>query len=102
MYPHSHHQDDQPILDVRKISARYNGRFALEDVTFHLHAGERVAVVGPNGAGKSTLFKVVCCSHPAARSIYLAPRRADMCASPIYPNAARWTGTFPSVWRMWS
>ena len=59
MYPHSHHQDDQPILDVHKISARYNGRFALEDVSFHLHAGERIAVVGPNGAGKSTLFKVV-------------------------------------------
>ncbi|MGB7873224.1 MAG: metal ABC transporter ATP-binding protein [Anaerolineales bacterium] len=59
MYPHSNHQDDQPILDVHKISARYNGRFALEDITFHLHVGERVAVVGPNGAGKSTLFKVV-------------------------------------------
>ena len=59
MYPHISHEDDQPILDVHKISARYNGRFALEDITFHLHAGERVAVVGPNGAGKSTLFKVV-------------------------------------------
>jgi manganese/iron transport system ATP-binding protein len=32
---------------------------ALEDITFHLHVGERVAIVGPNGAGKSTLFKVV-------------------------------------------
>ena len=59
MYPHSHHQNDQPILDVHKVSARYNGHLALEDITFHLHAGERVAVVGPNGAGKSTLFKVV-------------------------------------------
>ena len=59
MYPHTYHEDDQPILDVHKISARYNGRLALEDITFHLHAGERVAVVGPNGAGKSTLFKVV-------------------------------------------
>ncbi|MEW5831110.1 MAG: metal ABC transporter ATP-binding protein [Chloroflexota bacterium] len=59
MYPHTDHLDDQPILDVRKLSVRYNGRFALENVSFHLHAGERVAVVGPNGAGKSTLFKVV-------------------------------------------
>ncbi len=59
MYPHSHHQEDQPILDVRHLNVRYNGRAALENVTFHLHAGERVAVVGPNGAGKSTLFKVV-------------------------------------------
>jgi ABC-type Mn2+/Zn2+ transport system ATPase subunit len=32
---------------------------ALEQVSFHLHVGERVAVVGPNGAGKSTLFKVI-------------------------------------------
>lgn len=59
MYPHTNHQADQPILDVRHLFVRYDGRPALEDVTFHLHAGERVAVVGPNGAGKSTLFKVV-------------------------------------------
>jgi len=59
MYPHSQHLQDQPILDVVKVSVRYDGRLALEDVTFHLHAGERVAVIGPNGAGKSTLFKVI-------------------------------------------
>lgn len=59
MYPHTHHLSSQPILDVQKLTVRYEGRAALEDVTFHLHAGERVAVVGPNGAGKSTLFKVV-------------------------------------------
>ncbi len=59
MYPHTHHQTNQPILDVTHLNFRYNGRNALEDITFHLHEGERVAVVGPNGAGKSTLFKVV-------------------------------------------
>ena len=59
MYPHIHHQPNQPILDVRHIGVRYNGRVALDDITFHLHEGERIAVVGPNGAGKSTLFKVV-------------------------------------------
>ena len=59
MYPHSHHQHDQPILDVAHLSFRYNGNAALENITFHLHEGERVAVVGPNGAGKSTLIKVI-------------------------------------------
>lgn len=59
MYPHSNHQIDKPILDVRHVSVHYGGRIALENVTFHLHVGERIAVVGPNGAGKSTLFKVV-------------------------------------------
>ncbi len=59
MYPHVHHQPDQPILNVARLSLRYDGRAALEEISFHLHAGERVAVVGPNGAGKSTLFKVI-------------------------------------------
>src|SRR4029453_6074972 len=59
MYPHSHHKLNQPILDVRHLNVHYNGRLALENITFHLHEGERIAVVGPNGAGKSTLFKVV-------------------------------------------
>jgi manganese/iron transport system ATP-binding protein len=59
MYPHIHHQRNQPILDVQNLTVRYNGRVALEEITFHLHPGERIAVVGPNGAGKSTLFKVV-------------------------------------------
>ena len=59
MYPHTHHELNKPILDVQNVGVRYNGRIALEEIAFHLHAGERIAVVGPNGAGKSTLFKVV-------------------------------------------
>jgi manganese/iron transport system ATP-binding protein len=59
MYTHNHHETNQPILDVQHVSVRYDGYVALDDITFHLHEGERVAVVGPNGAGKSTLFKVV-------------------------------------------
>ncbi len=59
MYPHTHHQTNQPILDVSHLTFRYNGRDALENITFHLHEGERVAIVGPNGAGKSTLIKIV-------------------------------------------
>lgn len=59
MYSHSHHQTDQPILDVSHVTVRHDGRVTLDDITFHLHVGERIAVVGPNGAGKSTLFKVI-------------------------------------------
>ncbi|RME46778.1 MAG: metal ABC transporter ATP-binding protein, partial [Caldilineae bacterium] len=40
-------------------TVRFNGTVALEDVSFTLQTGERVAVVGPNGAGKSTLFNVI-------------------------------------------
>lgn len=34
-------------------------RYALEDISFRIDPGRRVAVVGPNGAGKSTLFKLI-------------------------------------------
>ncbi len=79
MYPHSNHQIDKPILDVREVSVRYNGRAALEDINFHLHVGERIAVVGPNGAGKSTLFKVV--------SGVLQPNAGEVTISGSQPSA---------------
>lgn len=53
------HDLDQPILQVKNVSLRYDVQVALDDVSFELEAAERVAVVGPNGAGKSTLFKVI-------------------------------------------
>jgi len=56
---HVTHEAGAPILEVSDVTVRYNGRLALEGVSFRLIRGERVAVVGPNGAGKSTLFKVI-------------------------------------------
>lgn len=44
-------------LDIENISIAYGEKTILEDVSFDVPHGARVAVVGPNGAGKSTLFK---------------------------------------------
>jgi ABC-type Mn2+/Zn2+ transport system ATPase subunit len=46
-------------LDIENISVGYNGAPVLQDVSFQIPHGARVAVVGPNGAGKSTLFKAL-------------------------------------------
>jgi manganese/iron transport system ATP-binding protein len=48
-----------PVLTVDNLTVTYNGKLALEGVTFKVQASERVAIVGPNGAGKSTLFKAL-------------------------------------------
>ena len=51
---------DVPALHVNGVSAGYRGnRHALDDISFTVAPGERVAVIGPNGAGKSTLFKAI-------------------------------------------
>jgi manganese/iron transport system ATP-binding protein len=56
---HADHKPGTPILDVTDLTVRYDKVIALEEFSFRLNTGERVAVVGPNGAGKSTLFKVI-------------------------------------------
>ena len=53
------HQPGAPLLRVEGLTMRYETGFALEDVSFELQPGARLAVVGPNGAGKSTLFKII-------------------------------------------
>jgi len=51
---------DPPALQVDRVSAGYRGnRHALDNISFSVEGGERVAVIGPNGAGKSTLFKAI-------------------------------------------
>ncbi len=56
-------------LEIRALSVAYsnNPRLALEDVSFSVPEGTRVAVVGPNGAGKSTLFKALVGLVPIER-----------------------------------
>ncbi len=67
---HIKHQTTAPTLELENVSVAYaegpNGttstrsnQFALQNISFQVEAGERIAVIGPNGAGKSTLFKLI-------------------------------------------
>lgn len=46
-------------VELRSVSYSFNGRVALEDVSFELDSPFFCAVMGPNGAGKTTLLKVM-------------------------------------------
>ena len=48
-------------IDIQSISFHYPSipSNVLTDVTLHIKAGEKVAIVGPSGSGKTSLFKLI-------------------------------------------
>nr|WP_111298174.1 multiple monosaccharide ABC transporter ATP-binding protein [Paracoccus saliphilus] len=52
------------LLEMRRISKRFPGVKALDDVSLSVREGEIHAICGENGAGKSTLMKVLSGVYP--------------------------------------
>jgi phosphonate transport system ATP-binding protein len=51
---------NSPLVRISNVSVSYGsaGPLALEDVSFEVHPGERVALIGPSGAGKTTVLSL--------------------------------------------
>ena len=60
----------EEVLAVERLTKRYGGTTAVDDVTLRVRRGEIVGLVGPNGAGKSTTINMVMgVLEPTAGSI---------------------------------
>jgi branched-chain amino acid transport system ATP-binding protein len=49
----------EPLLEVDKVTLRFGGVVALNEVDFTLYKGEILGLIGPNGAGKTTCFNAM-------------------------------------------
>ena len=50
---------DNVLLSAEGVSARYNERKVLHNVSLGFKGGKITAIIGPNGSGKSTLLKTL-------------------------------------------
>lgn len=55
----------QELIRAEKLSFGYGTRTLVEDLSFTLEAGERLALIGANGSGKSTLMKIIAGQLPS-------------------------------------
>ncbi len=69
----------EAIIYFHQVSLAYQpGRVALQDVSFEIRKGDRLAVVGPSGGGKSTLASLLLrFVQPDQGRIYWAGRPLD-------------------------
>jgi len=47
------------MIELKNISASYNGEPVLEDVNLNIRENDFIGIIGPNGGGKTTLLKLI-------------------------------------------
>jgi len=68
-------------VEFKNVSFSYNGsKPVLQDFSFKVRAGERIAVVGPSGVGKTTLLSLILRFYrPTAGEIFYDGQPASEC-----------------------
>jgi len=54
----------RPALALNGITKSFGGLSVVEDVSFNIPEGARMALIGPNGAGKTSLFNLISGVYP--------------------------------------
>lgn len=68
-------QTAQLRLDRVSLTASVGSRYLLKDISFAVHAGDRICIIGPSGAGKTSLLRLLNrLNEPSAGAIYLEDR----------------------------
>ena len=65
----------EPLLKLTRVSKRFGGLAAVQDLDLEVWSREIVSVIGPNGAGKTTVFNLITGIYrPSSGDVLLASR----------------------------
>ncbi len=62
------------MLTLSHVSAGYDGKNVLNDISFELPHGKSLCILGPNGCGKTTLLRAIAALIPSEGNIVMDGR----------------------------
>ena len=57
--PETRETDDDVMIQLDHVTRMFGPTCAVNDVSFHVRAGEVFGFIGPNGAGKTTSMRIL-------------------------------------------
>jgi lipooligosaccharide transport system ATP-binding protein len=49
----------EPVIEAHELRKKYDGRTAVDGISFTVNRGETFGLLGPNGAGKTTTIRMI-------------------------------------------
>ena len=71
------------MIKVEKLTKRYGGVMAVDEIDFEVGEGEVVGFLGPNGAGKTTTMRMLACYLPPTSG------RAEVAGCDVFRDSLR-------------
>lgn len=85
------------LLEVHKLTKRFGGLVAVNDVSMGIEQGSISAIIGPNGAGKTTFFNLLTGIYRPDEGEIRFDGRSLVGFRPDQVNAAGMARTFQSI-----
>lgn len=87
------------MIRLVDVGRRFNGRAAVEGLTFDVRPGELLALLGPNGAGKTTTLRLLAgLIAPSTGWIEIAGERLDRATAARLRGAIGVLPETPGLW----
>ena len=91
------------MINISNISKSFDDRVILEDISFSIKNGDKIAIIGQSGIGKSVLLKsIIGLLNPDEGEIFMTHPYADVfdedySAGKLAPHIQIISSAFPST-----